>query len=191
MQFRFINIPATFQKRINSVLGEYLDKFIITYLNNIIIYFNSKEEHFQYIKQVLQRLADKKMLVAIKKYEFHMIKTEFCRFIIKLRKLSIDPKKIKVIVNWQELSNITELKSFLGFYNYYQRFIAIQLKNIKLFTKLTKKNKLWKQQKEQQTLFKELKELFTVELILKIYTPSLLIVVKTDASDFALSIYLV
>ena len=59
------------------------------------------------------------MPVAIKKYEFHTIKTEFYGFIIKLRKLSIDPKKIKVIVNWQELSNITELKSFLGFCNYY------------------------------------------------------------------------
>ena len=65
------------------------------------------------------------MLVAIKKYKFHTTKTEFCGFIIKLRKLSIDPKKIEAIVNWQELSNITELKSFLGFCNYYQRFIAM------------------------------------------------------------------
>ena len=59
------------------------------------------------------------MLVAIKKYKFHMIKTKFCRFIIKLGKFSMDLKEIKVIVNWQELSNITELKSFLGFCNYY------------------------------------------------------------------------
>ena len=81
------------------MLGEHLDKFIIAYLDNIIIYFNSKEEHFQYIKQVLQRLADKKMPVAIKKYKFHTTKTEFCGFIIKLGKLSIDPKKIKAIVN--------------------------------------------------------------------------------------------
>ena len=100
MQFRLINILATFQKRINSVLGEHLDKFIIAYLDNIIIYFNNKKEHFQYIKQVLQRLADEKMLVAIKKYKFHTTKTKFCRFIIKLRKLSINPKKIKAIVNW-------------------------------------------------------------------------------------------
>ena len=65
------------------------------------------------------------------------------------------------------------------------------LKNIKLFTRLTKKNKLWKQQKEQNKLFKELKELFTAEPILKIYILSLLIVVKTDVSDFVLGIYLV
>ena len=74
---------------------------------------------------VLQKLADKKMLVAIKKNKFHTIKTEFYKFIIKLRKLSIDLKKIKAIVNQQELSNIielsniTELKYFLGFCNYY------------------------------------------------------------------------
>ena len=59
------------------------------------------------------------MLVAIKKYEFYITKTKFCGFIIKLKKLSIDLKKIKAIVNWQKLSNITELKSFLGFCNYY------------------------------------------------------------------------
>ena len=67
----------------------------------------------------------------------------------------------------------------------------MQLKNIKPFTKLTKKNKLWKWQEEQKILFKELKELFTVKLILKIYTLSLPIVVETDASDFILGIYLV
>ena len=81
------------------MLKEHLDEFIMAYLNNIIIYFNSKEEHFQYIKWVLQRLADKKMLVAIKKYEFYTIKTKFCGFIIKLEKLSIDLKKIEAIVN--------------------------------------------------------------------------------------------
>ena len=65
------------------------------------------------------------------------------------------------------------------------------LKNIKPFTRLTKKNKLWKQQEEQKMLFKELKKLFIVEPILKIYTPSLLTVVKTDILDFVLGVYLV
>ena len=65
------------------------------------------------------------------------------------------------------------------------------LKNIELFTRLTKKNKLWKWQKKQRTLFRELKELFIIKPILKIYTPNLPIVVKTDALDFILGIYLV
>jgi len=64
------------------------------------------------------------MLVAIKKYEFFTRKTNFVRFIIKLGQLSIDLKKIKAIVNWQEPENVTQLKSFLGFCNYYRRFIA-------------------------------------------------------------------
>ena len=59
------------------------------------------------------------MLVAIKKYELYITKTKFYRFIIKLKKLSMDLKKIKAIVNWQELSNIIELRLFLGFCNYY------------------------------------------------------------------------
>ena len=59
------------------------------------------------------------MLIAIKKYEFYTTKTKFCGFIIELGKLSMDPKKIEVIVNWQELNNVTELRSFLGFCNYY------------------------------------------------------------------------
>ena len=99
MQFGLMNAPAIFQKRINSVLGEHLNKFIIAYLDNIIIYSNSKEEHFQYVKQVLQRLTNKKMLVAIKKYKFYTTKTEFCGFIIELKKFSINPKKIKAIIN--------------------------------------------------------------------------------------------
>ena len=71
----------------------------MAYLDNIIIYFNSKEEYFQYVKWVLQRLVDEKMPVAIKKCEFYTTKTKFCGFIIKLGKLSMDPKKIKAIVN--------------------------------------------------------------------------------------------
>ena len=81
------------------MLGEYLDKFIIAYLNNIIIYSNSKEEYFKYIKWVLQRLINKKMPVAIKKYKFYITKTKFYKVIIKLGKLNIDLKKVKAIIN--------------------------------------------------------------------------------------------
>jgi len=64
------------------------------------------------------------MLVAIKKYEFFIRKTNFIGFIIKLGKISMDLKKVKAIVNWQELENVIQLRLFLGFYNYYRRFIA-------------------------------------------------------------------
>ena len=99
MQFRLINIPVIFQKRINSILGEYLDKYIIVYLNNIIIYLITKEEYREYIKQVLKRLQEEQILVAIKKYKFFTRKMDFIKFIIKLGYISIDLKKVKAIVS--------------------------------------------------------------------------------------------
>ena len=81
----------------------------MVYLNNIIIYFKIKEEHYKYIKQVLQRLVDKRMPVAIKKCEFHIIKIKFYGFIIKLKKLSINLKKIKAVLKQQRPNNIIEL----------------------------------------------------------------------------------
>jgi len=81
------------------VLEKHLDKFIMVYLNNIIIYLNSKEKHKKYVEWVLQRLYNKEILIAIKKCEFHTIKTDFIGFIIKLGRISINLKKIKAIVN--------------------------------------------------------------------------------------------
>jgi len=82
------------------MLGEHLDKFIMAYLNNIIIYLNSKEKHKKYIKWILQRLYNKEIPIAIKKYKFYITKTNFIGFIIKLKHINIDLKKIKAIVNW-------------------------------------------------------------------------------------------
>jgi len=96
----------------------------MAYLNNIIIYLNSEEEYKKYIKWVLQRLYDKEIPIAIEKYKFYIIKTNFIGFIIKLGRISMDLKKIKAIVNWQDLENVIGLKLFLRFYNYYRRFIT-------------------------------------------------------------------
>ena len=76
-----------------------MDNFIIVYLNNIIIYLNSEKKYKEYIKWVLKRLYKKNILVIIKKYEFYTKKTDFVGFIIKLRQISMDLKKIKAIIN--------------------------------------------------------------------------------------------
>ena len=81
------------------MLEEHLDKFIIIYLNDIIIYSKIEKKYYKYVEWVLQRLADKKMPVAIKKYKFYTTTIEFYRFIIELKKLSINLKKIEAIVN--------------------------------------------------------------------------------------------
>ena len=88
------------------------------------------------------------MPVIIKKYKFYTKKTNFIGFIIKLKQISIDLKKIKAIVNQQDPENITGLKSFLGFCNYYRRFISNQLDKTEPFTKITKKSEIQKQGKE-------------------------------------------
>ena len=83
------------------------------------------------------------MPVAIEKCEFHIIKIEFYGFIMELGKFSINLKKIKAVLKWQRPNNIIELQLFLGFCNYYKRFIKHQLDKIELFTKFTKKDEPW------------------------------------------------
>ena len=91
----------------------------MAYLDNIIIYLNNKQEYEEYIKQILKRLYKEDIPIIIKKCEFHTKKTNFIEFIIKLKQISMDLKKIKAIVNQQDLKNIICLKSFLEFCNYY------------------------------------------------------------------------
>ena len=130
------------------------------------------------------------MLVVIKKCEFFIRKTDFIGFIIELGKISMDLKKVKAIVNQQEPENVTQLRLFLGFCNYYRRFIAQWLKSIEPFTRLTKKEELQVQGSKQKKLFQELKELFTQKPILKIYQLKLETVVKINILDFVLRAYL-
>ena len=105
------------------MLGEYLNKFIMVYLDNIIIYSNSEEKYKKHIKWVLSRLYKENILITVKKYKFYTKKTDFIEFIIKLKQISINLKKIKVIINWQDLDSIIGLRLFLEFCNYYKRFI--------------------------------------------------------------------
>ena len=81
------------------MLGEYLNEFIIVYFNNIIIYFNSEKEYKEYIKWVLERLYKENILITIKKCKFHIKKTNFIGFIIKLRQISINLKKVQAIID--------------------------------------------------------------------------------------------
>ena len=95
----------------------------MAYLDNIIIYLDSKEEYYEYVEWVLDQLNRAEILIIIEKYEFLIKKTNFIGFIIKLGRISIDLRKVKAINNWQELGNVMQLRSFLGFCNYYRRFI--------------------------------------------------------------------
>src|SRR6266702_4716234 len=98
----------------------------------------------------------------------------------------MDLKKVETIVNWQDLENVIGLRLFLGFCNYYKQFIEKWLGKTELFTRIIKKDELWKWDDNKVRLFKEVKRKFTEELILKIYQLKLLIRVEMDVLDFVL-----
>ena len=113
----------------------------MAYLNNIIIYLNSKKEYKKHIKWVLKRLYKENIPIIVKKYKFYIRKTNFIKFIIKPGQISINLKKIQAIVKWQDLKIITGLRLFLSFYNYYKQFIINWSEETELFIKIIKKNK--------------------------------------------------
>ena len=82
----------------------------MAYLDNIIIYLNREEEYYKHVEQVLDQLSKAEILIVIKKYKFLIKKTNFIGFIIKLGRISIDLKKVKAIVSWQKLENVTQLR---------------------------------------------------------------------------------
>src|SRR6266700_6312206 len=98
------------------MLREHLDEFVMAYLDNIIIYFNIKEEYKEYVKWVLRKLYEENIPIIIKKCKFYTKKTDFIGFIIELRQISMDLKKVKAIVKWKNLKSVIGLKLFLGFY---------------------------------------------------------------------------
>src|SRR6266700_6954816 len=98
----------------------------------------------------------------------------------------MDLKKVEAIVNWQDLESVTGLRLFLGFCNYYRRFIKKWLDKIKLFMRMIKKDEPWRWDNDKKRLFKEIKEKFIKELILKIYKLKLLIKVEINILDFIL-----
>src|SRR5271170_2963522 len=102
----------------------------------------------------------------------------------------MDPKKIEAIVEWQNLESVTGLRSFLGFCNYYRRFIVKWLEETEPFTRITKKDESWNWNDKKIILFKKIKKKFTEEPILKIYQLTLLTKVETDTSDFILGVCL-
>jgi len=106
------------------VLREYLNKFIIVYLDDIIIYSDLEEEHEKHVKWVLKKLYNENIPIAIEKCKFHTRKTDFVGFIIELKQISIDLKKIEAIVKWKDPKSVTGLRSFLGFCNYCRKFIV-------------------------------------------------------------------
>jgi transposase InsO family protein len=186
MPFGLTNAPATFQRMINNVLREFIDDFVVVYLDDILIFSDNEEQHTQHVHKVLQALQDAKLLVEPEKSHFHVQEVEFLGHIIAPNTIRMDPKKVAAVREWEEPTNVKEVQSFLGFANYYRRFIKGFGDITKSLTNLTKKDQPWKWEKEEQKAFDCVKERITNEPILITFDPDKTTIVETDASDFAL-----
>ena len=188
MPFGLTNAPASFQALVNSVLKAFLDRFVVVYLDNILIYSKTEEEHIQHVKLVLTALSAASLFVKLEKCSFHVKQVEFLGYIIGVQGIWMDPHKIESITSWPVPKNLTELQSFLGFTNFYRRFIAQYSTLCLPLTALLKKDKAFQWIPEAQTAFEGLKMAFTVEDhgILAYFNPEIQSRVETDASDFAI-----
>ncbi|KAF4301497.1 hypothetical protein GTA08_BOTSDO10546 [Botryosphaeria dothidea] len=140
MPFGLTNAPATFQAMINDTLREYLDVFCTAYLDDILIYSETLEEHQEHVEKVLKKLQERKLQVKPEKCAFHVQEVEFLGFIIRPGEVIIDPKKVDSILSWPIPKNLREVQSFLGFANFYRRFIRDYAKLAEPLTRLTRKD---------------------------------------------------
>jgi hypothetical protein len=127
----------------NEVLFNYLDDFCTAYLDDILIYSDNVLEHEHYVKLVLQRLREARLQVDIKKTEFYVTCTKYLGFIISTQGLEVNPEKISAITNWQLLSSVKGVQSFLGFCNFYRRFIKDYGRIAKPLNELTRKDTIF------------------------------------------------
>src|SRR5213083_2747646 len=123
MPFRLCNAPDSFQAYINDVIHEYLDKFAVAYLDDILIYSNTLEEHIEHVRLVLKKLFAHGLFVKLEKCEFHVQKISYLGFVISPEGISMDPARISTISDWPIPRSVTDIQIFLGFANFYRRFI--------------------------------------------------------------------
>ena len=141
MPFRLTNAPASCQRMINEQLHEYLDIFIVAYLDDILIYSKTEEEHIEHIKKVLEKIKIAKLLLKPEKCEFYRQELAFLGFFVGRDGIRMDPAKVEAVLEWPVPTTVKEVQAFLGFANFYRRFIRGYSKTITPLTELTKKGK--------------------------------------------------
>ncbi|CAI5480238.1 unnamed protein product [Closterium sp. Yama58-4] len=123
LPFGLTNAPATFQTLMNTVLSEFLGSFVVVYLDDILIFSKSKEEHVQHLQKVFEVLRREKLYAKQSKCEFFLPEVEFLGHVVSASGVRTDPKKIAAVQDWVAPTSVKELQSFLGFANYYRRFV--------------------------------------------------------------------
>ena len=186
MPFGLTNAPATFCNLMNDVLFEYIDAFVVVYLDDIVIYSQSLREHEKHMSLVFQRLRENRLFVKKEKCEFAQRQITFLGHKISEGLIKMDENKVRAIREWSEPSKLKELRSFLGLANYYRRFRKGYSKMVASLTDLLKKDQVWQWNLECQAAFDELKGAISSEPVLRLPNLELPFEVQTDASDRAL-----
>jgi len=185
MPFGLCNAPASFQHYINHALYDLLDKICTAYLDDVLIYSRTRKEHRAHVREVVDRLISAGLQIDIGKCEFETSKTRYLGLIITTDGIQMDPAKVKTITEWSAPGSLRELQRFLGFANFYRRFIRDFSKTCRPLNDMLKKGTLWKWGLDQQTAFAELKRCFTTAPVLAYFDYDRKTVLETDASDWA------
>jgi hypothetical protein len=123
MSFDLMNVPAYFIYLMNSVFMDYLDKFVVVFIDDILIYSQNEQAHEEHLRKVLQRLRDYQLYAKLSKCEFWVSEVLFLGHIINREGLAVDPKKVTAILDWKAPKDVRGIKSFIGMAGYYWRFI--------------------------------------------------------------------
>ncbi|PRP73023.1 retrotransposon nucleocapsid protein, partial [Planoprotostelium fungivorum] len=187
MPFGLSNAPGNFQAYVHSCFSDMLDRFVIIYLDDFLIFSESEEEHVQHVSLVLQRMIEKKLFCNLKKCQFHTTRVEFLGYDISPLGLHMCPDRIKSIQDWKPPTNVKETQSFLGFCNFYRNFIPYYSTLSSPLSNLTRKTVAWEWGTAQQKAFDDLKTAFASADVVRHFDNTLGLVLETDASDFAIS----
>jgi hypothetical protein len=139
MSFGLTNAPAYFMYLMNSVFMNELDKFVVVFIDDILIYSKSKAEHAKHLCIVLQRLRDHKLYAKLSKFEFWLDSGKFFGHTISKDGISMDPSKVQEVMDWKPPKSVHQIRSFLGLAGFYRRFIPEFSRIAKPMTKLLKK----------------------------------------------------
>jgi hypothetical protein len=158
MPFGLTNATAYFMYVMNKVFMEYLDKFIVVFIDEILIFSKTEKEHEKHLRMVLEKLRSNQLYAKFSKCEFWLTEVAFLGHVISVGGVSVDPSKVKDMLNWMPPTNALEIWSFLGLVHYYRLFIKDFSKIAKLMTRLLEKNKDFNWIEECQASFEELKK---------------------------------
>ncbi|GJT65649.1 putative reverse transcriptase domain-containing protein [Tanacetum coccineum] len=158
MPFGLTNAPAVFMDLMNRVCKPYLDKFVIVFIDDILIYSKNKQEHEEHLKLILELLKKEELYAKFSKCEFWIPKVQFLGHVIDSEGIHVDPAKIESIKDWASPKSPTEIRQFLGLAGYYRRFIEGFLKIAKPMTKLTQKKVKFVWGDKQEAAFQLLKQ---------------------------------